>query len=141
MMSHWFENRFGHGDLAASQVFDAEDRRVLVDHHRRAVAVAEVDDLERHPLLAERHRQRGEDERRLEVVRQERLLQLGPAAEADPARRSRRRVICSLMKFVTGQVRWQVTGMKPTRNGGRVPEPWPALRGRTTPGSSPRGGG
>ena len=27
-----------------------------------------------------------------------------------------RPVLCSLTKCVTGQVRWQVTGMKPTRN-------------------------
>ena len=73
----------GDGDLAAAQVLDSEDLRVLVDHHRRPVAVPQVDDLDRHPLLAERHRQRGEDERRFQVVRQESLLQLGPAVEAD----------------------------------------------------------
>jgi hypothetical protein len=72
-----------HGDLSAAQVFDTENRRVIADHHRRAVTVAEIDDLDRHPLLAQRHGQRGEDEGRLEVVRQKRLLQLGPAAEPD----------------------------------------------------------
>ena len=73
----------GHGDRAALQVFDPEDRRVLADHHGGPVAVAEVDDLDRHPLFAERHGHGGEDERRLQVVRQERLFELGPAVEAD----------------------------------------------------------
>ena len=65
MISRWFEKRLGIGDLLAAQVLDPEDGRVLADHHRRAVAVAQVDDLDRHPLLAQRHGQRREDEGRL----------------------------------------------------------------------------
>src|SRR5262249_60906790 len=48
-----------------------------------AVAVAQVDDLERDTLLAQCHREGSQDEGRRVVPRQERLLQLRPAAEAD----------------------------------------------------------
>jgi hypothetical protein len=59
----------GHGDRLAAQVLDPADGRVLVDHHGGAVAVAEVDDLDRHALFAQRHRHRRQDERPLQMLR------------------------------------------------------------------------
>lgn len=57
----------------AAQVAQVTRGRVLADHHGRAVPVAEVDDLDRHPLRAQYHRQRRQQERRLDLAALERL--------------------------------------------------------------------
>ena len=44
--------------------------------------MTEIDDLDRHTLLAQRHRHRREDERRRRVTGQIRFLQFRPAVEA-----------------------------------------------------------
>ena len=57
------------GDGAPAQIGERFDRPVFPHHHGAAVAMAEVDDLDRHALRLERDRQRRDDEGRLHLVR------------------------------------------------------------------------
>jgi hypothetical protein len=52
----------------APEVRERADARRLRDHERGAVAMAEVDDLDRQALASQRHRQRRQDERGLELA-------------------------------------------------------------------------
>ena len=71
----------GNGDGAAAHIGKGLDRAVLAHHHRAAVAMAEVDDLDGHALRPKCNRQRRDDEGGLHLVGDERFLDLGKALE------------------------------------------------------------
>src|SRR5262249_43923033 len=71
----------GDGNRFPPQVLHAENSGILVDHQRRTVPVPQVNDLDWHPLLTQRHGEGRQDEGRLHVARQVRLFQLGEAVE------------------------------------------------------------
>src|SRR5713226_8486058 len=54
-----------------------------MDHHGRAVAMAEINDLNWHALFAQRHRHRRENERGRRVTGEISLFQFRPAVESD----------------------------------------------------------
>ena len=74
----------GHGNGLPAQIRRLKDAAVLVHHHRRTIAVTEIDDLDPHPLLPQRYRHRSENERRGHILRttDEHLLQFRPPIEA-----------------------------------------------------------